>query len=142
MCIRDRFETSQDLATLNIGPNSRVTLLANGSRSILTQALGMTTTSALDLADNDMVIDYTGASPMNPIINALVAGYNFGGWNGVNGISSSVAALGTNTSIGFAEATELFTVFPATFAGRSVDNTSLLLKYTYNGDANLDGTVN
>jgi hypothetical protein len=136
-----QFESSQDLALLNIGPNSRVTLLANGSRSILTQALGMTTTSVLDLADNDMVLDYTGASPMPGIIAVLIAGFNAGGWNGASGIVSSVAALGTNTSIGYAEATDLFTVFPATFAGRSVDNTSVLLKYTYNGDANLDGAV-
>jgi len=137
-----QFATNQDLALLNIGVNSRVTMLANGGRSILTQALGMTTTSVLDLADNDMVIDYTGASPISSIIGVLIAGYNAGGWNGANGIVSSVAALGTNTSIGYAEASELFTVFPATFAGRSVDNTSVLLKYTYNGDTNLDGTVN
>jgi hypothetical protein len=137
-----QFETDQDLALLNIGPNSRATLLANGNRSILTQSLGMTSTSVLDLADNDMVIDYTGASPMPGIIAVLIAGFNGGGWNGAAGIVSSVAALGTNTSIGYAEATDLFTVFTATFAGRSVDNTSVLLKYTYNGDTNLDGTVN
>ena len=138
-----QFETSQDLALLNIGPNSTATLLANGSRSILTQSLGLTSTSVLDLADNDMVIDYTGASPINGIIAILIGAYNGGAWNGP-GINSSVAAgnASQTTSIGYAEATDLFTVFPATFAGRTVDNTSVLLKYTYNGDTNLDGTVN
>ncbi len=137
-----QFETDQDRALLNNGPNSTVTLLANADRSILTQALGMTSTSKLDLADNDLVLDYAGASPIAGIIGVLIAGYNGGGWNGASGIVSSVAALGTNTAIGYAEATDLFTAFPATFAGRSVDNTSILLKHTFNGDTNLDGNVN
>src|SRR5207237_5179457 len=42
---------------------------------------------------------------------------------------------------GYAEATDLFTSFPATFSGQTVDNTSLLTRYTYFGDANLDRTV-
>ena len=137
-----QFQTDLDLALLNIGPNSTATLLANGDRSIYTQALGMTSTSKLDLADNDMILDYTGASPMPAVIAALTAGYNGGGWNGASGIVSSVAALGTSNGIGYAEATDLFTAFPATFAGVSVDNTSILMKYTYNGDTNLDGNVN
>ena len=31
--------------------------------------------------------------------------------------------------------------FPATFAGQSIDNTSVLVRYTAYGDANLDGVV-
>jgi hypothetical protein len=70
----------------------------------------------------------------------LKAGYNGGAWNGA-GINSSAAAAGTGTALGVAEATDLFTAFPATFQGRSVDNTSILIKHTFYGDANLDGTV-
>ncbi len=137
-----QFETDQDYASLQIGPGGSATLLANGDRSIYTQSLGMTSTSLLDLADNDLILDYTGASPMPGIIGVLIAGFNGGGWNGAAGITSSVAALGTTNGIGVAEATDLFTTFPATFAGVSVDNTSILLKYTFNGDTNLDGNVN
>ena len=36
----------------------------------------------------------------------------------------------------------IFSSFPASFAGQSVDNTALLVKYTYAGDTNLDGRVN
>ena len=41
------------------------------------------------MADNDMVLDYTGPSPMPGIIAVLIAGFNAGGWNGASGIVSS-----------------------------------------------------
>ena len=46
------------------------------------------------------------------------------------------------TAVGFAEATDSFSTFPATFAGQSVDNTTVLLRYTYYGDADVSGNVN
>jgi hypothetical protein len=42
---------------------------------------------------------------------------------------------------GYFEATDLFTSFPAEFAGQPVDATSVLLAYTLPGDANLDFRV-
>jgi hypothetical protein len=47
-----------------------------------------------------------------------------------------------NTGVGVAEATDLFTVFPAPFAGTTVDNTSVLVRYTLYGDADLNRSVN
>ena len=47
-----------------------------------------------------------------------------------------------DTGLGYAEASDIFTSFPATFAGQSVDNTTVLIRYTYYGDANLNGFVN
>jgi hypothetical protein len=135
------FDTSQDLAALTIGNGGSVTLLAGGNRVINTQTLLMNLTSQLDLADNAMIIDYTGASPFNGVVAALTSGYAGGAWNG-NGINSSVAAAGTSTAIGYAEASQLFTTFPATFAGQQVDNTSVLLKHTFYGDSDLTGNVN
>src|SRR5262249_1611877 len=58
--------------------------------------------------------------------------------------SSSAATQASSahkTALGLAEATDLFTSFPASFAGQSVDNTSVLVRYTYFGDADLSGTV-
>src|SRR5262249_31768511 len=43
------------------------------------------------------------------------------------------------TAVGFVEACALGM---GTFAGQAVDQTSLLLRYTFTGDSNLDGAVN
>ena len=43
---------------------------------------------------------------------------------------------------GYAEATDLFTTFPATFSGQPVDNTAVLVKHTFFGDHDLNGNVN
>ena len=99
------------------------------------------TTGRLDLADNAAIIDYAaGNSPASSIRAALQAGYNNGAWNG-HGIISSVAVTNRQVRVGFAEATDLFGTFPASFAGQTVDDTSLLLHDTLIADANLDGRV-
>jgi hypothetical protein len=95
----------------------------------------------IDLADNDMIVDYSGASPIATIQSLLTSGYAAGAWTGA-GIRSSAAAATTNTALGYAEATDLFSVFPATFAAQQIDNTAVCMKYTSYGDANLDGNVN
>ncbi len=98
----------------------------------------------LDAGDNYMIVDYTGpSSPIVSLQSLLKSGRNNGTWDG-NGIRSAAAANDPNdeTALGYAEATDLFTTFPATFAGQSVNNTSILIKYTYYGDTDLNGNVN
>jgi hypothetical protein len=138
-----QFTTTQQLASLTIGSGGSATLVANGNRVLLTQALSMTGTAVLDLADNYAIFDYPagGPSPLDNVRALLTSGYAGGAWNGA-GINSSVAATTGNTAIGYAEATDLFTTFPVTFAGLSVDDTSMLLAHTVYGDANLNRTVN
>ena len=95
----------------------------------------------LDLSDNALVIDYPGASPRDVVRTHLVSGYAGGSWTG-NGINSSAAAANPGHALGYAEAADVFTSFPATFRGMAVDDTSLLVAYVRYGDANLDGAVN
>jgi autotransporter-associated beta strand protein len=85
---------------------------------------------ALDVTDNEMVIDYTGASPVSAVRSMLQSGAI---------VTSS--GIGGGLGIGYAEASDLFAAFPASFAGQSVDDTSLLFRVTRFGDANLDGVV-
>src|SRR5204863_1550569 len=101
----------------------------------------------LYLSNDALIIDYSASSPLTAgsLGNQLRSGYNGGAWNG-NGVMSSFAAAAASsahpTSIGSAEATDLFTTFPNGFRFQSVDdNTNVLLRYTYAGDANLDGIV-
>jgi T5SS/PEP-CTERM-associated repeat protein len=89
----------------------------------------------LDLNDNDLVIDYSGASPLNTVANQIKSGRAGGAWNG-NGITSSAAAVNPRTALGYGEASALGL---SSFSGQSVDSTAVLVKYTFYGDADLDG---
>jgi hypothetical protein len=92
------------------------------------------------LASGSAIVDYTGGSPVGSIGSQIAGAYAGGTWLG-DGITSSTAASIAGRGVGFAEATDLFTTFPATFAGQSIDDTSVLLKYTFTGDADLSGGV-
>jgi autotransporter-associated beta strand protein len=110
--------------------------------SIVTSFTINTSLSArFDLGDNDLIINYASVSPITTIFSYLQSGYAGGGWTGA-GLMSSVAAATPGTGIGYVEASDLFTSFPATFNGTSVDSTSLLISFTKTGDANLDRQVN
>jgi autotransporter-associated beta strand protein len=99
--------------------------------------------ATLDLTNNDMVVDYTGATPFATIRSLIISGYNGGPWNGTGITSSTAAAIAAGaspnkTAIGYAEASTFGTT---SFDGITVDATAILLRYTYGGDANLDGSV-
>ena len=97
--------------------------------------------AAFDLADGTLIIDYAdGSSPLNAIRTALASGYDGGRWNGA-GLSSSSAALNPGHALGYAEASALFSQFPAAFAAEELDDTSILVRYTLQGDADLNRTV-
>jgi hypothetical protein len=105
------------------------------------KSLSLNATARLDLTNNDMVIDYSGPSPANTIRQLLRNAYNNGAWNAPGLTSSSAAGSSHHAAIGFAQSTDLYSTFPQTFSGQTVDNTSVLLKYTVLADANLDAVV-
>jgi len=95
----------------------------------------------IDLSPGGMIVDHSGgASPIAALRARIVQGYANGAWNGA-GIMSSLAATTPGRAIGYAEATDIFTTFPASFMGQSVNAQTVLMRYTYAGDANLDATV-
>jgi hypothetical protein len=132
-------DASINLGSLNVGVGGFFTVSTNGSTVLRTTSLAVG--GQLDLGDNTIVVDYTGATPLAAIRAALTSGYAGGAWNGP-GISSSSAAVIANHALGYAESSAIFGAFPAAFAGQTVDNTAVLVRYTRNGDANLDRTVN
>jgi T5SS/PEP-CTERM-associated repeat protein len=95
---------------------------------------------AIDLTDGAAIFEYAspGESPLAYLRDRLIGGRNGGTWNGP-GIHSTTAAALVNTSLGIAEASALGVT---SFAGLPVDDTTVLIKLTLLGDANLDGTVN
>lgn len=110
----------------------------------LTITGGATPTASLDLSNNELIIDYTGTSPLNGGTNSVLFGqinsaYNGGSWNGT-GITSAHANAGT-FAVGYGEATTAlgFSSGTTTWNGQTVDTTSVLARLTYYGDATLDG---
>jgi hypothetical protein len=125
---------------LNLAAAASLTVQQNGAATgtsvvkALNLAGGSAPTAKLDLKDNDLVIDYgLGGSPINVVRAQIKSGYASGAFNG-NGITTT---LGDAThALGYLDN---FTVGLGSFSGQSVDATSVLVKYTYRGDADLDG---
>ncbi len=111
----------------------------NGTSDLKTLSIAGATnawTATLDLSDNDLIIDYSGVSPMPTVLDQIRSAYSGGSWSG-RGISSSLANATTH-ALAYAD-NALYGL--TSFSGQAVDDTSVLIKYTYSGDSNLDGQV-
>jgi autotransporter-associated beta strand protein len=106
------------------------------TKAVTVTTLNTNTSGKFDVTNNSMVIK---AMTDVQVQAQLAAGYNGGGWNGATGITSSTAAASTETSVGFAtQAQTSLTEFKGVSGLAATD---VLVKYTYAGDANLDGKV-
>src|SRR5262249_15988983 len=99
------------------------------SQPAVTQTIGglsidTASLSSVDISDNILNINYTGASPLPTILGYVKTGYNSGTWTGA-GITNSTAAADTHHGIGYSDR-----------------GSAITLKYLLYGDANQDATVN
>jgi large repetitive protein len=115
-----------------------------GNRILRTTGLYLDAAAKLNLNDNDLIVDYTGgagASPMTDIVANIVAGRAAT----PSGIFSTQANASDGLrALGVAEASDVLGIAgsqTATFSGQTVDATTVLVKFTYAGDANLTGTI-
>jgi len=145
------FASSQHLAGLTIlsGATVQVSQQSAGTQSII-YTPSLTITGTLDLTDNDLIAQGGSLAAVTALVKL---GYNGGKWTG-NGITSTTAAADTShlTAVGVilnnvdgidplygtasASAVNL-----GLFDGASPNPEDVLVKYTYYGDANLDGKV-
>jgi hypothetical protein len=97
--------------------------------------------SVFDLHQNVLIVDYppNSASPLQFVRNWVQTGYAGGAWNGFGINSSQIPSA--SFGIGYADASVIFSSFPASFANTTVDSSSVLVRYTVAGDANLDRAV-
>ena len=108
---------------------------------------GSTPTSRVNLDTGSLIVDYAAgaANPAAQVRDWVKAGYNApaADWNG-NGITSGSAKANVNhlTAVGVIDNTDPVVGGRTTFEGQAVDASSVLVRYTYWGDANLDGVVN
>jgi hypothetical protein len=139
------FNSTVTLAALNVGPGGVATMLADGNRVLVTSALSITGTGVLDLSDNDLILDYGGASPIGAIEALIAAARSGGTWLGAGLTSSAARANGShNTTLGAIESADFKSIYGAgaLFDGQPIDGTAVLLKYTYYGDTDFNGAVN
>ncbi len=137
--------TAEDLASISIDSGAAVHVLGTGN-ALATSALVFTgTTNAwqgqLDLGSSNLIV-HGGDLPT--LTNQLKSGYNNGGWNGLTGIVSSSAATDIThlAALGIAANNDgSSNTLYSTFSDEFVSTTDILVKYTYYGDANLDGQV-
>jgi hypothetical protein len=133
----------QNRLTINDGGSVQLKHATPGSADpsrIGTMTIGAAPAS-FDIANRVLVLDQSGPGPLGTLRNQIISGYASGAWNGP-GINSSDAATEPGHGVGYGEASAVFTSFPATYFGQTVDNTTLLVTYTKYGDANLDRVVN
>lgn len=107
------------------------------------EELSIESGATADLADSALMIDYQGASPIGPLRMLIATGSAGGAWNGTGLTSSAAQAVASGaavhkTALGLGEASDLGI---NQYAGLSLDSTSVVVLYTYFGDANLDGQV-
>jgi hypothetical protein len=128
-----------------ISSNGKVTVTPNGTNSGLSVIgnLAVSGASNLDLNDNDMVV----SSGMNQaaVAASIRTARSGGAWTG-SGITSSAAKTQTNhaTMLGVLNGAEYHSVAgpSATFDGVTVNNSDVLVKYTWYGDTDFNGKVN
>jgi fibronectin-binding autotransporter adhesin len=124
-----------DGATAQLAHNAA----APGSLVLETSAVNLNSSGTLDLMDNNLIVNYTGASPAGAIRSYIAAAYDNGAWD-KPGLTSASAASDPNhlTALGYAEASD---VGLASLDGQSISSNTLIVKYTYYGDSSLDGKV-
>ena len=126
------------VGTLAVATGATVTLASAAAatdRTVL-DVSHLTLAGTLDLGGNAMVLR---SSAVSSLATPLASGFAGGTWAGT-GLTSSVAradAAHLTAVAAVANTGSLYT----TFAGQPVATTDVLVRVTYYGDANLDGTV-
>ncbi|CAN5595996.1 hypothetical protein BH09PLA1_BH09PLA1_10090 [soil metagenome] len=135
------FNATQHLEGLNI--SGAASTQPGGNIVLVTRAMSLAGT--LDLNDNDLVLDYTGATQAANVQSLINTARNGGAWNGI-GLTSTVArnANPKNTTLAMMESADFATVYSPTtpFSGETVDASAVLVKFTYYGDTDFNDIVN
>jgi autotransporter-associated beta strand protein len=118
-----------------------VAVTANGAAAGASKvgALSIGASSTLDLKDNDVVVANTPAADVRALIKT---GYGTGAWDGVGGIITSAPepSPGKTAALGWAQGNdEAVGGLGNLLSGQAFDANDTLVKYTYQGDGDLDG---
>jgi fibronectin-binding autotransporter adhesin len=129
--------------------NGAVTLRAGSGMSVL-GALSIAgeaaPTGTLNVNNNALIVKGAGAATRDAVQTDVAYARNGGLWNRPGITSSNAQAAFASThfdsqTLGVVLNGDLPTSY-ATFGGQSVNSSDVLVKFTYGGDANLDGVIN
>jgi hypothetical protein len=137
------FNSSQTLASMSINAGSTVNMpFATPHRVLYATSVFVHGTGALDLFNNDMVVDYgTNSNPVGTIELYLRSGRNNGTWDGFGIRSTTVAGDPSLVAINAMDNNQSATSFN-TFNGiNTSSHKQVLLRYTYIDDIDLDGRI-
>ena len=144
---------ARTISSLNVTSTGVVTLPAGTGRSVLIVSGSYSNSGKIDLFNNDMIVKGGGTAALTAVNSQLKSGLNIGGanWQGVTGIESTTAATSSNQLMAIGAilnsrgGTPLYGSsggIAGSFDGQtSLSTSDVLIKYTYFGDANLDGKV-
>ncbi|HEX8522311.1 MAG TPA: GH25 family lysozyme [Tepidisphaeraceae bacterium] len=113
-----------------------------GSKTLRLKSLTISPGAALDLNDHDLVVDYSGPSVFQSIYDYVMNGYSQDPDATKTGLISSAGqnTAGTTILAVWDNAVGGATDYPFG-SGQTVDATTILGKYTYMGDYDLNGMV-
>ena len=136
---------SRELDSVKIGDQGRVEVVAGGDKLIETDSLEITDAGVLDLADNDLIIHATAETRgdvLGQVCAWIKSGRAGGTWSG-KGIVSSVGRTGRFTGLAAVVNEKLYggPILPS-LGGEALSINDIIVKYTYDGDMNVDGVVN
>ena len=140
---------TQHLGSLTV--NGLATLSSGGAKMIVTR--GLAVAGKLNLGDNDLVLDYDTTSQLGSwngsnytgVSGMIASGRNGGSFDGNGLITTQSMALNGQTMLAVGEASDVLGISGSEtgmYGGESVDATTVIVKYTWSGDANLDGELN
>jgi hypothetical protein len=140
-----RVDSTMGIAAIGIYNGGQLDALANANITLVTNYIEIGAQGRLNLNNNDFIAQYTPPSPIAAFQNWVNSARAGGSWNGY-GITSVTARDNPqhNTTLGVMEATEYKSIYGqnATFNGLTLNDTSIIIKYTYYGDADFNGKVN
>jgi hypothetical protein len=132
--------------SLTIDGAAAVAPAGNNNGLSVVNSLVFNGSGSIDLNDNDLMLNYTGTSPLAAVQSMINASRNGGSWDGTGAIRSTKAknANPRNTTLAAIEAADYRGIYGAgsAFDGVTPAASAVLVKYTYYGDADFNGKVN
>ena len=119
--------------------NGSASLQRGGNLVLRTTGLTIAEEASLDLADNSLIVDYTG--PRRSIRSAITSPAVTPAALERPRHKSSTAAAAIGRTLGFAEASDSGISAGSIFSAQPIDSTAIIVRYTVAGDANLDRKV-
>ena len=115
--------------SVNVADGAILEMATGGANVLITGELSLNASGSLLTNNNDLVITYGDTSPIAGLIAAYAAGKVTAAGDDGNGLPTYLA-ISEASDLGLTD-----------FAGIAVDETTVVGKFTYVGDANLDGQV-